>query len=447
MPVRAAVMALARAADVSPRSVWRWMAIPAVGEERTPWQPSEDDVVVYARWCANASAAWRERRAAGVAVPSLRTFQAGMATALTRGQRAGLRAGERARREFDAYLRWEPEARNDVWEADHKQLDIDVVVRAADGPVRPWLTLFVEGFSRVVPGWALSIQPSAASILAAFGAGVSISPAKPWGGVPVWLRVDQGADFLGAALEEACGRLGVILAPVTADCPFLKGKVEAAGKNIDRGLLPPLPGYRGAGRDTRAARSSLLSFTELVELVRVEIDRWNRTHVHPVLGCPLAEAWERDATPLRTIDEGRLRWMMLAEDHRIVQKEGVRFAGHYYTAPELTGQRGRHIRVLYWPHDERRIEVMVGEEWLCTAWPQGALSRVQRDAVLAERRRQKLEVDRLRRRAVRRVRRRLSPATITDDAQDTTVITADEVQTIPSEATRVVSLLRLETDG
>jgi putative transposase len=309
------------------------------------------------------------------------------------------------------------------------------------------LTLFVDGFSRVVPGWALSIQPSSASILAAFGAGISVSPACSWGGVPVRGRVDRGADFLGAALGEACGRLGVMLTPVAADSPFLKGKVEAGGKGLDRGLLPPLPGYRGAGPEVRAARSSLLSFDDLVELLRVGINEWNRTHRHPVLGCPLAEAWQRDATPIRTIEPARLRWMMLAVDHRIVQTEGVRFRGRYYTAPELTGQRGREVRVLYWPHDARRIEVTTGEEWLCTAWPQGALSPGQREAVLTERRRQQREVDRLRRRAARRIRRRFSPATITEEAQDTTVVTAEEAEATPAEGTRVVSLLRLETDG
>ena len=447
--LRAAVAAVAGQAGVSPRTVWRWLAAPVVGEEMTGcWRPSEGDVVVYARWCANASAAWREQRAAGVSVPSLRTFQRGMAAALTPGQRAGLRAGERARREFDAYLRWEPEGRNDVWEADHKQLDIDVVVRGVDRPVRPWLTLFVDGFSRVVPGWALSIQPSSASILAGFGAAISVSPATPWGGVPLRVRVDRGADFLGDALGEACGRLGVIVDPAPGDSPFRKGKVEAAGKGIDRGLLPPLPGYRGAGPATRAARSSLLGFAELVERLRAGIDAWNRSHVHPVLGCSLAEAWERDATPIRTVDEARLRWLMLAEDHRVIQKEGVRFAGRYYTAPELTGRRGQTVRVLYWPHDARRVEVMAGEEWLCTAWPQGALSASQRAAVLAERRRQKLEVDRLQRQAARRVRYRLSPATATGDAEEATVITVFEAGETPDATpSRVVSLLGLETDG
>ncbi len=38
------------------------------------------------------------------------------------------------------------------------------------------------------------------------------------------------------ALREACGRLGVVLDPAPAYSPFLKGKVEAAGKSVDRAL-------------------------------------------------------------------------------------------------------------------------------------------------------------------------------------------------------------------
>ena len=46
----------------------------------------------------------------------------------------------------------------------------------------------------------------------------------------------------------------------------------------------------------------MLSFADLVELLRARIDQWNRTHVHPVLGCSLAEARERDATPIRAVE-------------------------------------------------------------------------------------------------------------------------------------------------
>lgn len=113
--------------------------------------------------------------------------------------------------------------------------------------------------------------------------------------MPVRLRVDRGADFLCDALRGACGRLGVILDPAPAYSPFRKGKVEAAGKSIDRALLPPLPGYLGAGPETRQARSALISLGELIEICRAGIEAWNNSHTHPVLGCTLAEAW--GATP------------------------------------------------------------------------------------------------------------------------------------------------------
>jgi putative transposase len=447
LTLRAAVHAIAAQSGMSERTLWRWLARSEAATPKTPWHPSEEDLVVYARWCANASAAWRERRHDGAAVPSLRTFQEGIAAALTPGQRAGLRAGENARREFDAYLRWEPEGRNDLWEADHKQLDIEVRAQGFDRPVRPWLTLFVEAYSRVVPGWALSVRPHSGSILAAFGSAVALTPTKPWGGVPVRLRVDRGADFLCGALREACGRLGVVLDPAPAYSPFRKGKVEAAGKSIDRALLPPLPGYLAAGRETRQARAELISLAELIELCRAGIESWNRSHAHPVLGCTLGEAWQRDATPIRTVPDERLRWMMLAEDHRVVQKEGVRLGGCYFTAPELTGRRGSAVHVLHWPHDRRRVEVVLGSEWLCSAYPQGALSADQRAEVLAERRRQKLEADRLRRKAARRARYGLSPATATGDAEPTTVLTHGDVADATMKAEpRSVSLLGLETD-
>jgi putative transposase len=445
--LRAAVGAVAAEAGVSQRTVWRWLARAESPEPQMPWRPCEEDLVAYGRWCANASAAWRERRDAGGDVPALRTFQEGIAAVLTPGQRAGLRAGEKARREFDAYLRWEPEGRNDLWEADHKQLDIDVRASGFDRPVRPWLTLFVEAFSRVVVGWALSVRPHSGSILAAFGSAVAVTPNKPWGGVPVRLRVDRGADFLCDAVREACGRLGVVLDPAPPYSPFRKGKVEAAGKSVERALLPPLPGYLAAGRETRQERSTLMTFDDLVDVLRTGIDSWNRSHAHPVLGCTLAEAWERDATPVRVVDEERLRWMMLAEDRRIVHKEGVRLGGRYFTAAELTGRCGTAVAVLHWPHDQRRVEIVLGGAWLCTAFPQGALSVEQRAEVLAERRRQKLEADRLRRKAARRARYGLSPATAEVDAAPATVYTGDDLPgSGAEEPARSVSMLGLDTD-
>ena len=51
--------------------------------------------------------------------------------------------------------------------------------------LRPWLTLIEDGFSRLVMGRALSLQPTSADVLAAIREAIIIDPARgPWGGVP-----------------------------------------------------------------------------------------------------------------------------------------------------------------------------------------------------------------------------------------------------------------------
>lgn len=79
--------------------------------------------------------------------------------------------------------------------------------------------------------------------------------------------------------------------------------------------------------------------------------------------------------------------------------------------------------------------------------PPGVLTAGQRAEVLAERRRQKLEADRLRRKAARLARYRLSPATASADAEPTSVVTeADAASCGPQVGPRSVSLLGLATD-
>lgn len=93
LTLRAAVTAVASQAGVSERTLWRWLSRSEGAPEETGWRPSDEDLVAYARWCANASAAWRERREAGADVPALRTFQEGIAASLTPGPAGRAKGG------------------------------------------------------------------------------------------------------------------------------------------------------------------------------------------------------------------------------------------------------------------------------------------------------------------------------------------------------------------
>jgi putative transposase len=86
-------------------------------------------------------------------------------------------------------LRREAEHRNEVWQADHKQLDVLVLAPGRSRPRAPWVTWCVDDYSRAVMGWALSLKPSSAEVLAALRASV-LPDAGGLAGLPRRLRVD-----------------------------------------------------------------------------------------------------------------------------------------------------------------------------------------------------------------------------------------------------------------
>jgi putative transposase len=51
------------------------------------------------------------------------------------------------------YLRWEPHHRNERWEADHGELPVLVLPPRATRSCRPWATLFIDTYSRLLMGW------------------------------------------------------------------------------------------------------------------------------------------------------------------------------------------------------------------------------------------------------------------------------------------------------
>ncbi len=119
------VDAAAAELGVSVRTLWRWLEV-AESEDRLTRKSrasfviSEDDVVELAYYRGNVSALWKARIAEGRPTPSVSAFRAAFARVLPPGRRAGLKSGERTRRDFDTYLpRPAGCRRNECWEADH----------------------------------------------------------------------------------------------------------------------------------------------------------------------------------------------------------------------------------------------------------------------------------------------------------------------------------------
>jgi putative transposase len=414
------VRAAAAKLGVSERTLSRWMA---AGEPLTRGRPSPRRLILtdalrdaYLRFGGNAAAVWREARDRGLEPPPLRTLQAAFARELSPAERASARRGEAGRREHSLYLRYEAPYRNAVWQADHKQLPLLVVAQEGRRARRPWVTLFLDDFSRAVMGWAISLRPSSAEVLAALRDAVLVDPERgPFGGVPGRLRWDRGLEFAAVAVEQAALALGVVVDPTTPYSPHEKGKVERLHRTIAGTFAATLPGYTGGPRDHRGQLETPGAPLTLGELV-VRFARWVQTYnaerPHRGLGrrTPL-ERWTADPTPLRLIAPEDARRLLTARRWAKVRRDGVHRGGLAYVAVELTELVGEDVELAFAPHDQRSVEVYWRGAWLCTAHPHNALSRAEQARILAERRAYAGELRRRQHRARRQARSRLAPAT------------------------------------
>jgi hypothetical protein len=82
-----------------------------------------------------------------------------IARELLPGQRAAITGGVEGRRRHTVYLRWEATYRNQLWQADHKELPVLVLAPKARRPSKPWVTLLLDAYSRLVMGWAIAPLP------------------------------------------------------------------------------------------------------------------------------------------------------------------------------------------------------------------------------------------------------------------------------------------------
>lgn len=388
------VAVVAEQLAVCERTVWGWLQLArsegrSLRKERPRLEVTEADVVDLAYHRGSVAAFHRERSQAGP-TPGIDAWRRAFGRALSPGRRAGLIRGERARRDYDTYLMRQPDFRNEEWQADHTQLAVSVLLPDRR-VVRPWATLFLDRFSRAIPGFAISVTPSRESILAALRSAIMIEPPYgPIGGVPLAIRIDRGRDFLARAIRTVTAALLIDLRPATAYAPHQKGAIERVNESVEQLLLRELPGFLHGARD-RAGRlldadASLLPLQSFVELFAQFVHWYHVDRPHEGLGgrTPM-EVWNGDPTPLRTVAPERLRHMMLVGVNRTVNKAGVRLDGRWYNCAQLCGYVGEQVEVRHMPHHDEAVEVFLGERHLGTAVLVNRMSRGDAQELLERR--------------------------------------------------------------
>ncbi|NEA68917.1 Mu transposase C-terminal domain-containing protein [Streptomyces sp. SID12488] len=370
------IAAIAQVHGVTARTVRRWIDnARANGGTYTPagrphFELTDHMLDVLARRHGNVSRAHLELKAEAKEDPTLpevpgrATFHRAVHRQLNRGQLAGLRGGEAARRRFDVFGKRARHHRNYAWETDHVEASVKVLI---DGHIRkPWITWFVDCATDGICGLAVTPQtPSRESILVALrDALLTTSEHGPFGGRPQRMRVDGGKDFLCKTVGEAMDLLGTELIVLPPRRPDLKPIVEAVNGAVKKTLFADMPGYTEAptlpgGKPIDPDRE-LLHFEVFVALLLDWVRHWNTEHTIESLGGKTpAQVWAADPTPIRTVTAKDIHAFTLERLGKPlpITSKGVRWRKRDYFAPWMVGKSGEKVHLRYMPHHDHYVEL------------------------------------------------------------------------------------------
>ncbi len=146
---------------------------------------------------------------------------------------------------FELLHRREASCQNEIWQADHTELDI-LVHDGAGVVVRPWLTIVIDDHSRAIAAYHLSVNaPSALQTALALRRAIWRKGEPGWTvcGIPQVLYTDHGCDFTSRHIEQVCAQLKIRLIFSQVGQPRGRGRVERFFGTLNTTCLAELPGY------------------------------------------------------------------------------------------------------------------------------------------------------------------------------------------------------------
>ena len=129
---------------------------------------------------------------------------------------------------FELVYRRQAGRPNEIWQADHTQLDLWVVTPAGQ-PARPWLTVIEDDCSRAIAGYAVNLgAPSALQTALVLRQAIWRKAEPSWHvcGIPGLFHTDHGSDFTSRHMEQAAAGLRMRLVFSLPGQPLLTGQPQ-----------------------------------------------------------------------------------------------------------------------------------------------------------------------------------------------------------------------------
>lgn len=266
----------------------------------------------------------------------------------------------------------------EIVQIDHTKADIFVVDEETRETIgRPWLTLAVDVFTRMVTGFHLSMDPpSRLSTSLCLLHSVYDKTAwlkereieEPWpvAGLPERIHVDNGADFRSRAFKRGCDDAGIAIDWRPPGTPRFGGHIERL-IGTQMGRLHLLPGTTFSNEQDRGEydpeRHAALSLRELERYITLDIVGSYHQSIHSSLSRPPLAVWQDHYgdIPFR-LPEDRLQFWVnfLPDQERTLRPTGIHLFDLRYWSAALSadvGRTNRRLLVKYDPRDMSRVFV------------------------------------------------------------------------------------------
>jgi len=265
-------------------------------------------------------------------------------------------------------IRHEAAFPNEMWQCDHKFLDI-FVWDTSRNAVKPVLTAIIDDYSRAIMGYYLDLDPPSAQRTAiTLRQAIWHKDNEKWlvCGIPDILYTDRGSDFRSNRIKQIAAELSFKRRKRRSGKPQGGGKIERFFETVNQLLMSELPGYTPEDHPPAAPGMSIQQlqsmFDEWIiseymhkthsEIGETPFERWSSHHLHPRL-----------APSLESLDI----LLMTIPDSRIVQQDGVHIFNLLYWATEFCGLTTKHVTARYDPRDISEVLIYFDDKFVCRA--------------------------------------------------------------------------------
>jgi putative transposase len=259
---------------------------------------------------------------------------------------------------------------------DHSLLPFYVLDNEYRLPVGlPWLTAAIDDYSQTIVGYYLTFEPpSYLSVMYCllhsirpkdYVRSTYKSVKNNWTsyGLMENLKVDNGTDFTGRSLEDACRELKINLEFAPVRMPWYKAAIErhfGSVKTLLRGSLPGRCLQLLDKSDYDPKEQAVITLNELQEIIHIFIVDINNQDSHSQLKGPRAAVWNYaiQSYPISvpsSIDS--LKVLLGDVEERVISKTGIEFYYLFYNSDPL-----QLLRPAYEKEDNRKRDRIKGKE-------------------------------------------------------------------------------------